>query len=249
MIDTHVHLDLLDDGPALLQAAVDQGLTHLVSVGVDPRVPATLRGTLPTGLVVVRALGLHPQEVTSADTIDAALASLDAQLTNRSADVVAVGECGFDARPGIGDAALHARAFSGQLALARRHDLPVILHGVRRDAAMLFALDDDVTAHGTARPRRGVWHGFSASTDTMKAAIKRGLFISVGFVVLNEHARRLREAVPHIPADRLVVETDAPPLAPERLRDVIDAVAALRGTSPREIEELTTHNARVLFGL
>lgn len=249
MIDTHVHLDLLDDGPALLQTAVDKGLTHVVSVGVDPRVPASLRGALPAELVVVRALGLHPQEVTSTDTIDAALASLDAQLADRADDVVAVGECGFDARPGIGDASLHARAFAGQLALARRHDLPVVLHGVRRDAAMLSALDDDVTAHGAARPRRGVWHGFSASTDTMKAAVKRGLFISVGFVVLNEGARRLREAVPHIPADRLVVETDAPPLAPERLRDVIDAVAALRGTSRREIDELTAHNARVLFGL
>jgi TatD DNase family protein len=248
MIDTHVHLDLLADGPALLSAAVDKGLTHVVSVGVDPRVPAGLRGPLPQGLVVVRALGLHPQEVTSGATIDAALASLDAQLHDRGADVVAVGECGFDARPEIGDASLHARAFSGQLALARRHDLPVVLHGVRRDAAMLAALDDDVAAHGAVRARRGVWHGFSASTDTMKHAVKRGLFISVGFVVLNERARRLREAVPHIPADRLVVETDAPPLEPARLRDVIAAVAELRGTSAQEIDELTAHNARVLFG-
>ncbi|MBM4282936.1 MAG: TatD family deoxyribonuclease [Deltaproteobacteria bacterium] len=249
MIDTHIHLDLLDDGPALLAAAVAQGLTHVVSVGVDPRVSAALRGPLPGGLVVVRALGLHPQEVRSTGGIDSALASLDAQLQVRGVDVVAVGECGFDARPGIGDAALHGRAFAGQLALARRHDLPVVLHGVRRDGAMLAALDDDVATHGAARPVRGVWHGFSSSLDTMRAAVARGLYISVGVMVLNEKARRLRAAVPHIPADRLVVETDAPPLAPARLRDVVAAVAALRGTTAAAIEQQTRHNARALFAI
>ncbi len=249
MIDTHVHLDLLTDGGALLQAAVDAGLTHLVSVGVDPRVPATLHDSSPRDLVVVRALGLHPQEVVTEDSLDDALAVLNQQLGHRPADVVAVGECGLDARPGIGNEALHARAFSAQLALARRHDLPVIVHGVRRDGAVIASLDEDVWRHGAPRSARGVWHGFSSSPETMKAAVKRGLFISVGFVVLHKNARRLRAAVPLIPADRLLVETDAPPLPPVRLRDVIESVARLRGVTAREIEELTTSNAQRLFSL
>jgi TatD DNase family protein len=249
MIDTHVHLDLLPDGPALLQTAVAQGLTHVVSIGVDPRRSAALRGVVPDGLVVVRALGLHPQEAQSEESVDDALTALDEQLRIRADDVVAVGECGLDGRPGTGSAAVHARAFVGQLALARRHDLPLVLHGVRRDGPLLAALDEDEVTHGPTRPVRGVWHGFSSSLDTMKAAVRRGLFISVGFVVLNERARRLREAVPHIPDDRLVVETDAPPLEPARLRDVIATVAALRGTHPDEIEALTTANARRLFAL
>jgi TatD DNase family protein len=249
MFDTHVHLDLLPDGAQLLRDAVTRGVTHLLSVGVDPRVSAALRGPLPTGLTVVRALGLHPQEVTSDDSVDAALRVLQDTLRERSDDVVAVGECGLDGRPGIGDAALHARAFAAQLDAARRHDLPVVLHGVRRDGAMLQALDDDEATHGPTRRVRGVWHGFSSSTDTMRAAVKRGFFISVGFIVLNAGARRLRAAVPHIPADRLVVETDAPPLPPARLVDVVAAVAALRGTSTDEIAALTASNARRLFGL
>jgi TatD DNase family protein len=250
MFDTHLHLDLLGDaGPASLAAAALRGVTHLCAIGVDPRVPASLQGAAPAGVVVVRALGLHPQEVKDAADVDAALAALDERLRHRADDVVAVGECGLDARPGIGDPALHERAFRAQLLLARRHALPVVLHGVRRDAAMLQALDDEYGDDARTGRVRGVWHGFSSSTDTMKHAVRRGLSISVGFLVLNEKARRLREAVPHIPLERLVVETDAPPLPPERLVDVVDEVARLRGVSRDEIARATTANARALFGV
>jgi TatD DNase family protein len=248
MFDSHVHLDLLDDGPAEVRAAVAAGVTHALAIGLDPRRPAPLAGDVPDGLTVVRALGLHPQETRDAADVDAALAVLDHALGQRGDDVVAVGECGLDARPGIGVAALHERALRGQLALARRHGLPVVLHGVRRDGALLAALDDDLAAAGAgAAPVAGVWHGFSASKETMQAAVRRGLHIAVGFVVLDERARRLRAAVPAIPDDRLLVETDAPPLPMARLVDVIAAVAQLRGTTPAAIAALTTQNARRLF--
>ena len=240
VIDTHIHLDALADGPAQLQAAVDVGVTGFISIGVDPRCSQRLSGPLPANIEVKTVLGLHPQEVRDAVDVDAAFAVLERRL-DEEPDVVGVGECGLDARPGVGNAALHEEVFRRHLRLARRRDLPVVLHGVRRDGPMLQILDDE------GGDVDGVWHGFSGSRDTMLQAVRRGLFISVGFVVLDERARRLVAAVPAIPDDRLLVETDAPPLPPARLRDVVAAVARLRDTTPAHIAALTTANARRLF--
>ena len=237
-----MHLDALNDGPALLQAAVDVGVTGIVSIGVDPRCSQALRGTLPAGLEVKTVLGLHPQEVRDQADVDDAFAVLERRL-DQEPGIVAVGECGLDARPGVGNAALHEQVFRRHRRIARRRGLPVVLHGVRRDGPMLTVLDEE-RAGGDVD---GVWHGFSGSRDTMLLAVKRGLHISVGFVVLDERSRRLREAVPAIPDERLLVETDAPPLPPARLRDVVDAVARLRGSTPAAIAALTTRNARRLF--
>lgn len=249
MIDTHLHLDLLDErgeADALLTAAAAAGVTDVVGIGVDPRASSRTHGAVHAPVRLHETVGMHPQNLTTEQDLDAALAALDDVLTRRERRLVAVGETGLDARTGMPPAALQERAFRAQLALAHKHDLPVVVHGVRRDADILRILDEHVAAHG---PLRGVWHGYSGARDTMREAVKRGLYIAIGFVIVNDKARRVREAVPHIPPDRLVVETDAPPFLPARLREVVDTVAALRGTTPADIEAQTTANARTLFGL
>lgn len=250
--DTHLHLDLLgDDGPAAIQAARDVGVTHFVGIGTTPMRPARLRGPLPAGVVVGYAVGLHPQELPSLsdDEIDAAFLRLDERLA-REDDIVAVGECGLDARRGIGDdddaLARQSRVLWRHLAVARRTGLPIVLHGVRRDGALLRLLDDDIAAHG-ALPG-AVWHGYSGSADTARHAVARGICVSIGFVALDARARRLREAIPAIPDDHLLIETDAPPLVPARLLDVAAAVATLRGQSLEHIQQVTSRNAERLFG-
>jgi TatD DNase family protein len=220
-------------------------------VGTDPRVPARVKGALPDGVVAGYAVGLHPQELPglSDDDVAAAFSALDERLA-REPDIVAIGETGLDARKGIGDAddalARQRRVFGRHLAIARRTGLPLVLHGVRRDGPMLQVLDDDIAAHG---PLPGaVWHGYSGSRDTMKLATARGVAISIGFMALDDRARRLREAIPFIPDHLLLLETDAPPLAPSRLVDVAAAVAALRGQTLAHVAEITSANARRLFG-
>lgn len=245
LIDTHVHLDALDEaGPALVAAAVARGVVGVVSIGVDPRRSQRLVGAPPSGLVVRRVLGLHPQEITSAVDVDDAFAALGAALDDDAADVCAIGETGLDARPDKGNAALHEEVFRRHLRLARARALPVVLHCVRRDGRLLDVIDEE---RGHA-PLAGVWHGFTGSADTARLAVKRGLSISIGFQALDERSRRVREAIPHIPDDRLLLETDAPPLLPERIVDVAAAVAALRGTTVDAIAALTTANAARLFG-
>ena len=183
MIDTHMHLDALgDDGPALVQAAVDRGVRGVVSVGVDPRRSQAIVGALPGGLVVRRVLGLHPQEVRDQADVDDALAALERALDD---DACAVGETGLDARPDKGNGALHEEVFRRHLRLARQRDLPVVLHCVRRDGRLLEILDDE----SGGRPWRGVGHGFTGSRDTRLLAVKRGVASSVGFQVLDGGAR------------------------------------------------------------
>ena len=242
MIDTHVHLDLLDDGPALLRAAAAVGVTDVIGIGVHPAVPSDLVGQAPLGLRIHHTLGLHPQALDG--DLDAALALLRERIAHTP--VVALGETGLDARKGMPDAVAQERAFRAQLRLGRALDLPVVLHGVRRDGAMLSVFDDEVRTIG---PVRAVWHGFSASRETMEHAVKRGMYIAIGFMVLNEHARRVRDAVPHIPRDRLLLETDAPPLLPAAIVDVAHEVARLQRVSVDEIAHATTANARALFSL
>jgi TatD DNase family protein len=245
LIDTHVHLDLLTEPDALVAAAA-AGVTDVIGIGIDPTVPSVPRVAVPPGLRVHHALGLHPQALQDDAALDAGLFTLDERLSReRSNGVVALGETGLDARHGMPDSGLQQRAFAAQLRLAQRHELPVVLHGVRRDGAMLAQLDE-ARARG---PLRAVWHGFSGSKDTMRLAVARGLYISIGSIVLNENARRVRDAIPHIPADRLLLETDAPPLPPAQIVDVARAVAALRNTSEHDVRAVSSDNARRLFGL
>jgi len=246
--DTHLHLDLLGDGAvAQLEVARDVGVTALVGIGVDPRRPARI--AVPAGLTVGYAVGLHPQELPalSDDDVDVAMRALDVRV--REPDIVAVGECGLDGRKGIGDddtaLARQRRVFAAHLDVAAREGLPVVLHGVRRDAAMLEVLDAHTAVCG---PLVGcVWHGYSGSKDTARAAVARGVIISIGFMALEPRARRLREAIPSLPDDGFVLETDAPPLAPARLAEVAAAVAALRGQSVEHVKDMSSKTAARLF--
>ncbi|HEY1100884.1 MAG TPA: TatD family hydrolase [Myxococcota bacterium] len=256
LIDTHMHLDHLGvDGPALVQAAVDVGVTGILANGVDPRRAAVIRGALPAGVEVRYAVGLHPQELPDLDDagVEAAFVALEARLADRAerAAIAAIGECGLDARPGIGDddeqKQRQVGVFRRHIAIARRERLPLVVHGVRRDGPLLELLRADVDDNGPL-PAGGVWHGFSASKDTMRIAVDLGLHIAIGFMALNDKARRVQEAIPAIPDDRLLVETDAPPLPPARIVDVVAAVARARSTTPVALAALTADNARRLFG-
>ena len=154
IIDTHVHIDHLgDDGPALLQAAVDVGVVAIIVNGVDPRRRAQLKGAVPAGLRIGYAVGLHPQELPALadDDIEAAFVALETRV-HTEPDIVAIGECGLDARPGIGDTDEQRRrqpwVFQRHLRLVRTTALPLIVHGVRRDGPLLQLLKDDLAEHG-----------------------------------------------------------------------------------------------------
>lgn len=227
MFDAHVHLDFPSLAEGSLERARAAGIRGFVVPGVEPE-----QWERAAALKLPMCVGVHPQravDITAEALVDAA----------RRLGAVGIGECGLDKRgPTSHEAQLanlreHVRA-------ARQLDLPLVLHVVQRHGAALDALDADT---------RGMVHAFVGSAEVAKRWVDLGLHLSIGPMV--HRSRKLREAVPTIPLERLLIETDAPDgvAEPASLVTVLDAVAELRTESREEIAAATETNARRLFAL
>lgn len=241
MIDALCHLELyssLHVAELACAAARAAAVDAVVCAGTDPRLPETVpEGSLP----VHRAFGIHPQCASDEDQ-RAQLAALEARLDSPTA--VALGECGLDARDGQPALDVQERTFRAQLEVVRRRRLPVILHVVRAQPRALAILEE-----GGPLPAGGVWHAFAGPSEVVDRGLRLGLSFSVGALVFNPGARRLREALPRIPAERLLVETDAPHCALSSLPETIAALAALRGVSVDELRRTTAAATRAVYRL
>lgn len=236
MFDAHQH----PRGAQGWRAARAAGVRSAVLAGEGPADWAALAAAAPPDRHWIA--GLHPWWVDRATppAIDAALAALEAQLA--AGGPVGVGECGLDharARTDEGRAR-QAAALQAQLDLARAHDLPVVLHVVRATGAAL----DLVGA--VPPPRGGLVHGFVGAREVAKRWHRLGFCVGIGPGLLR--SRRLREAVPRLPAAALVLESDDTDPA-ETLPAVLAALAALRDEDPDHTARYTAANARRLFGL
>lgn len=256
MFDSHAHLQdaRVVDPTSVWARAQASGVRRVVLAGVDSADWDRQRALehLPG---VACSLGIHPQVV--AEMAEAKLAveleRLEAALARRSDRVVALGEIGMD---GVGERresyGPQAAMFAAQLRLARQHDLPVILHVLRaHEEALKILADVGVPTAG------GVVHSYSGSAELIPRYLEHGLYISFSGSVTWHEGGRAARAVRACPADRLLVETDAPdqtPLSrrpganePAYLDEVVLAVASTRGAPPGVIRELTYRNACRLF--
>jgi TatD DNase family protein len=251
LIDTHCHFDddsFDADRDACLARAREAGVEALVLPAISragwPKLKAL--ATVHEGLYP--AYGLHPMLLEAHDPDD--LQALDTWI--RQERPVAVGECGLDFfAPGL-DPAAQWDYFTGQLALASRYDLPVIIHARR-------AVDQITKALRRFAGVRGVVHSFSGSEQQARQLIGLGFMLGLGGPVTYPRAQRLRRLAADLPLDAIVLETDAPdqPGAAHRgqrnepafLPEVAIHIAALRGMAPEDVARATTDNARRLFSL
>ncbi|MEJ0084129.1 MAG: TatD family hydrolase [Pseudomonadota bacterium] len=257
LIDIGVNLahDSFDaDRPAVMQQASSAGVTQMVVTGASV---AGTRKAIELAVahpgVLFATAGVHPHH--AADLTAEAFAEL-AHLAREPA-VVAVGECGLDYFRDFSPRDLQRRAFARQLELASRLGKPVFLH--QRDA------HDDFVAilreHGV---QRGVAHCFTAGEKERDAYLELGLHIGItGWINDERRGVHLREVVKGIPADRLMLETDAPYLLPRDLKpmpksrrnepkflpQVAQAVAQARGETIDAVAAHSTVTARNFFGL
>ncbi|MBK6763327.1 MAG: TatD family hydrolase [Micrococcales bacterium] len=222
VVDSHCHLDIgasgrdgeagIDVGTALA-AAEAAGVDAVVQVGVD--VPSSeeavrLAGEWPR---IVAALALHPNEAPRihADRGAEALQEAWRRIAElaRGERVVAVGETGMDFfRTDAAGRAAQEESFRVHIRLAKELDKALVIHDRDAHTAILRVMDDE------GAPRRVVMHCFSGDADFAREVVARGWFCSFAGVVTFKNAGPLREALTAVPRDRLLVETDAPFLAP-----------------------------------
>ncbi|MDU9393684.1 TatD family hydrolase [Pseudomonas japonica] len=255
LVDSHCHLDRLDlaahDGSldAALDAARARGVGHFLCIGVSADNAAQVKALAERYADVDCSVGVHPLDL--APGAEPALDWLLQELNHPH--VVAIGETGLDYHYEPEAAELQQASFRLHLEAARITGKPVVIHTRAARADTLALLRE------AALPQAGVLHCFTEDWDMARAALDLGYYISLSGIVTFRNADALRDVARQVPADRLLVETDSPYLAPiphrgkpnlpEYVRDVAEFIALVRGERYEQLAEQTTANFRRLFPL
>lgn len=263
LIDTHCHLtypELAPQLPEVLERAAAAGVQRCITVATDL---ADVRAALQLAAVhpqIYITAGIHPHEAAKVSDADvAALADLHHgrwDLTPaQQRRIVAIGETGLDFHYDFAPPARQEEVFRAQLALAREVGKPVVIHARKSEARVLDVLADYPELRG-----RVVFHCFSGDPRLAERVFAAGFWLSFTGVVTFKNADALRDVVRAAPAERIMVETDAPFLTPEPhrkvrpneprfVRETAAQLATLRGVALAELAAQTTRNAVRFFQL
>lgn len=255
LVDSHCHLDRLDlvEHNGCLDTALDAaracGVGHFLCIGVSAENAAAVKALAGRYDDVDCSVGIHPLDLAPGQppALDWLLGELD------DPRVVAIGETGLDYHYEPEAAELQQASFRLHLQAANLTGKPVIVHtrGARADTLTLL--------REAQLPQAGVLHCFTEDWDMAKAALDLGFYISLSGIVTFRNADALREVARQVPADRLLVETDSPYLAPipyrgksnlpQYVREVAQCIATVRGETFESLAERTTDNFCRLFPL
>jgi TatD DNase family protein len=255
LIDTHAHLDdeqFQQDLPAVLERAVAAGVRRIVTVATTAPSSQNCVGLAQRYPELAASVGIQPNHVAEMES-----GTWDEVVTLATADrVVAIGETGLDRHWDYTPFAQQEDYFARHLHLARHRDLAVIIHCREAEADVVRMLREDYERNG---PVRGVMHSFTGDAATAEACVAMGLHISFAGMITYKNTQNLRAVAARIPADRLLVETDSPYLAPVPMRGkrnepayvihTATCLAAVRGVELDVLSEQVTRNAEQLFGL
>ena len=254
MTDTHTHLyfpDYEEGAEDLMKLCKDAGVVHLILPNVDeeslPQMKA-FHAMFPNDTSM--AIGLHPTEVK--EDWERVVDSFEKEL--EEGDYIAVGEVGIDLYWDTSKTELQKKAFKRQLEIAEKHNLPVIIHSRNAFPEVLEIIEE-------VKPQVPlVFHSFTGDTDDVEK-IRRVCdpFFGINGVSTYKNAGKLREALPVIGLDRILLETDSPYLSPVPHRGkpnnssyivhVCEKVAEVLGISPNEVEQITDRTAIEVFRL
>jgi TatD DNase family protein len=249
MIDTHCHLidpQFNRDLDAVLERAQKVGITSIINAGYDVKT-STEAITMSKQLRWLKpAIGIHPNEA-AAELINE-MQSIEALL--RCDFICAIGETGLDYYRDFSPRDAQKELFRKHIDLARKYHLPLLIHTRR-------SIDDAIIILKEENYHCGVFHCYSGSYEQAKIVIDMGYY--VGFGGLLTFSKRLHEIFKKLPTDRILLETDAPFLAPEGHRgqrnepsyiiETLASAAHMLHVPPRRLEEIVDHNATTLFSL
>jgi TatD DNase family protein len=257
MIDSHCHLAdevFAADLDALVCRAQEAGVEAALCI-LDAGSPEELgrASRVQAAWSAVRfTAGIHPHQAGRyAESADAAV-RLVSEAMARQPGIRAVGEIGLDYHYDFAPRPVQQAVFEAQVAFAGARDLPIVIHTREADADTLAVL------RGASKPPRGVFHCFTGDASLARAALDLGFHLSFSGIATFPKGQSLRDIAATVPADRLLVETDSPYLAPPPHRGkrnepawvarVLDVIATVRGTTPEALATQTTANFRALFG-
>ena len=271
LTDTHCHLDYNkfdEDREAVIQRAIEAGIERILIPGLDWTSSLAAVSLAESHLMIFAAVGFHPTDLETWDS-----SSIDnlRGMAQSAQKVVAIGEIGLDYY-WVKEADLQARqreVFKAQLSLAKEVNKPVIIHMREADEAwfgpasadlleILNAWHADLIAENHPLAERpGVLHSFNGSLETAQKALALNFYIGVTGPVTYKNAEQKRQVISQLPLDRLLIETDAPFLAPvphrgkrnepAYVRHIADKIAEIHSKHPAEIAAYTSQNAARLF--
>ncbi len=246
-IDTHCHLydEYYSDMDMVIQNAVKNNVKRVIVNGCDMKSNKEVLELIKKYDIVYGALGFYPTELDGIS--DEELKWLDDNLDNSK--IVAVGEIGLDYHYDETDREKQQYFFRKQLEIAKKHNLPVIVHS--RDSIQdTYNILKDSSV-------KGVLHCYSGSLEMAREFIKIGYFLGVGGIITFKNAKNIINVINNIELEYILLETDSPYLAPEPYRGrtnepayipiIASKIAALKGVSISEVERITTGTARGIF--
>jgi len=255
IVDTHIHLDdtrYREDFDAVIDRAKEAGVGHYIIPGADPASLLRAVTLAENHKEIYFAVGVHPYDAAHYDR-----RVLDQYIGHEKC--VAVGECGLDyyrlpEEEGEirAEKLLQREVFVDQIALAKEHGKPLIVH--IRDASR----DAQAILEQYAGVKGGVLHCYNADHELLKLA-EKNFYYGIGGVLTFKNAKKLVEVYPRIPPERLLIETDGPYLTPHPHRGernepaycrlIAEKMATLSHTTVEEIVQMTTQNCKTLFGI
>lgn len=250
LIDTHSHIDMKDfeDLDSVILNAQNFGVEKIILPSVDRNSFEKVLAISNKYEGVYCALGIHPTEVQNAKDED--FDEIIELSSNKK--VVAIGECGLDYYWDKSFIDKQKEAFLKQIKTTKALKKPLIVHD-REAHKDTFDLLKDISEIPV------IMHCFSGSFEFAKECIKKGFYIALGGVVTFKNAKKVHEIAKNIPLEYLLLETDAPYLTPEPYRGkrnepayvkfVAEKIAEIREISFEEVAEVTTNNARKVFGI
>lgn len=249
-IDSHAHLDSLEDLSEVLKRAREAQVEKIVAISSSLSSSVTIVGIARRDEMIYAAVGVHPH---NADTLNNDVIAGIENLINEP-KVVALGETGLDYHYMNSDKETQINSLKEHIGLGKKHGLPIVIHVREADEDLITILrEEDVS------PQTGVIHCFTGDYETAKQYLDLGFYISLSGIVTFKKSDTIREAAKNIPLDRMLIETDSPYLAPvpyrgkknepAYVRHVAEVIAKVRGVPLEEIAETTCANTEKLFNL
>ncbi len=251
IFDSHAHYDdraFKEDKNELLLEMHEKGVDYIVDIGCSMKSSRNILEMTKEYDFVYGTVGVHPDDVKQ--LADADMDEL-AKLCEDS-KILAIGEIGLDYHYDDADPAQQKKWFERQLEVAAMKKMPVVIHS--RDAAKDTL---DVMKEYQPQSNGGVIHCFSYGVEMAREYLNMGYYIGVGGVVTFKNGRKLKEVVEYAPIDRIVLETDAPYLAPTPFRGqrncslylqyVAEEIAAIKQLPVEQVYAITMENAKRMY--